>query len=102
MFKLQEDCVRKIVIVEVNAKMANVTNLVKTTMTAHLKINVGTKSACQRYVEEIKIVDRATYALLKNVLLNVNVKKTVRMAKTVLTTIVPSHQVIICLIYFSI
>ena len=51
MFKIQEDCVRKIVIVEVNAKMANVTNLVKTILTAHMEINVGTKSACPRNVQ---------------------------------------------------
>ena len=50
MFNLQEDCVRKIVIVEVNAKMANVSKVVKTIMAAHMKINVGTKSACPRYV----------------------------------------------------
>ena len=31
-------------IVEVNAKMANVTNLVKTIMTAHMKINVLTEN----------------------------------------------------------
>ena len=103
MFEIQENHVRETVIVEVNAKMANVTNLVKTTMTAHLKINVGTESACQRYVEEIKIVDWATYALLENVLLGVvTMKETVRMAKTVSMSIVLFHQVIICLIYFSI
>ena len=51
MFEIQENHVRETVIVEVNAKMANVTNLVKTTMTAQMKINVGTKSVCQRYVQ---------------------------------------------------
>ena len=48
------------------------------------------------------IVDRATNAILKNVSLDVYIKDNVRMAKTVLITIVPFHQVIICVIYFSI
>ena len=48
------------------------------------------------------IVDRATNALLKNVSFDVNIKDNVRMAKTVLITIVPFHQVIICVLYFSI
>ena len=41
------------------------------------------------------IVDRATYALLKNASLDVSIKDNVRLAKTVLITIVPFHQVII-------
>ena len=102
MFEIQENHVRKTVIVEVIALMANVSKLVKTIMTACIKINVGTKSACPRDVKYIEIVDRTTNALLIDVLLNVNIKKTVRMAKTVLMTIVPFHQVIICMIYFSI
>ena len=61
MFKLQEDCVRKIVIVEVNAKMANVSKVVKTIMAAHMKINVGTKSVCLRDVNLIEIVDRKVF-----------------------------------------
>ena len=66
-------------------------------------INVGTKSACPRVVKKIEIVDRTTNALLKNVSLDVNnIKDNVRMAKTVLITIVPFHQVIICVLYFSI
>ena len=48
------------------------------------------------------IADRATNAFLKNVSLDVNIKETVWRAKIVLMTIVPLHQVIICLIYFSI
>ena len=46
MFEIQENSVMKIIIVEVNASTANVTNLVKTIMAAHMKINVETKSAC--------------------------------------------------------
>ena len=48
------------------------------------------------------IVDRATNALLKNVSLDVCIKDNVQRAKTVLMTFVPFHQVIICVIYFSI
>ena len=40
MFEIQENHVRKIVIVEVIASMAHVFKLVKTKMTAHLEINV--------------------------------------------------------------
>ena len=40
MFEIQEDHVMKIVIVEVIASMANVFKLVKTKMTACIKINV--------------------------------------------------------------
>ena len=57
-------------------------------------INVGTKFVCSRVVKKIEIVDRTTNALLKNVSLDVNnIKDNVRMAKTVLMTIVPFHQV---------
>ena len=48
------------------------------------------------------IVDWATSAFLKLVLLDVNVKETVHRTKIVLMTIVSFHQVIICVIYFSI
>ena len=47
MFEIQEDHVRKIVIVEVNALIANVYKLVKRIGTAHLKINVWTKPVSQ-------------------------------------------------------
>ena len=40
MFEIQENHVRKIVIVEVNALITNVYKLVKRIGTAHLKINV--------------------------------------------------------------
>ena len=96
---------RKIVIVakKVNAKRANVSKVVKTILTAWMMINVGTKSACPRVVKKIEIVDRTTNAILKHVSLDVNnIKDNVRMAKTVLMTIVPFHQVIICLVYFLI
>ena len=86
----------------VNAKEANVSKFVKTILTAWMMINVGTKSVCPRDVINIQIVDRTTNALLKNVSLDVNNKDNVRMAKTVLMTIVPFHQVIICLVYFLI
>ena len=113
MFKIQEDHVRKILIVvlTVNAAMTNVSKDVKTTMTAHLKINVGTKSACPRNVKYMKIVDQATNALLKNVSSDVawrtgyytpglDFMDHVGMAKNVLMTFVLFHQVIICGIYF--
>ena len=87
---------------KVNAKEANVSKFVKTILTAWMMINVGTKSACPRVVKKIEIVDRTTNAVLKDVSLDVNNKDNVRMAKTVLTTIVPFHQVIICLVYFLI
>ena len=59
MFEIQEDHAMMILGVakKVNvpfwqmALLANVTKLVKTTMTAHMKINVGTKSACPRNVQ---------------------------------------------------
>ena len=87
----------------VNAKEANVSKFVKTILTAWMMINVGTKSACPRVVKKIEIVDRTTNAILKHVSLDVNnIKDNVRMAKTVLMTIVPFHQVIICLVYFLI
>ena len=44
------------------------------------------------------IVDWATSAFLKIVLLDANVKETVHRMKYVLKTIVPLHQVIICMI----
>ena len=40
MLEIQENHVRKIVIVEVNASITNVYKLVKMIVTAHLKINV--------------------------------------------------------------
>ena len=40
MFEIQENHVRKIVTVEVNASITNVYKLVKRIGTAHLKINV--------------------------------------------------------------
>ena len=85
-----------------NAKMANVSKCVKTMMTACMMFIVQMISACPRDAKKKKIVDRATNALLKNVSLDVNIKDNVRMAKTVLITIVPFHQVIICVLYFSI
>ena len=95
---------RKTLIVEVkvNASMTNVSECVKTIMTAYIIIIAQTISACPRDVKKIKIVDRATNALLNNVSLDVYIKDNVRIAKTVLITIVPFHQVIICVIYFSI
>ena len=88
---------------KVNAKKANVSKFVKTILTAWMMINVGTKSVCSRVVKKIEIVDRTTNAILKNVSLDVNnIMDNVRMAKTVLMTIVPFHQVIICLVYFLI
>ena len=48
------------------------------------------------------IADWATSAFLNIVLLDVNIKETVHRTKYVLKTIVPLHQVIICMIYFSI
>ena len=48
------------------------------------------------------IADWATSAFLKIVLLDVNVKETVHRTKIVLMTTVSLHQVIICVIYFSI
>ena len=49
------------------------------------------------------IADWVTNAFLKNVSLDVNVQETVRRAKHVMMmTIVSIHQVIFCLIYFSI
>ena len=87
---------------KVNAKMAYVFKLVMTIMTAYMMIIVRTISACLRDVRKKKIVDRATNAILKNVSLGVYIKDNVQMAKTVLIIIVPFHQVIICVIYFSI
>ena len=84
---------------KVNAKMAYVSKYVKTMMTAYMMIIVQTISACPRDVKKIKIVDRATNALLTNVSLDVYIKGNVRMAKTVLITFVPFLKVIICLIY---
>ena len=104
MFEIQEDHVKMILSVakKVNAKMANVSKVVKTIMTAYMMIIVQTISACPRDVKKIKIVDRATNALLNNVSLDVYIKGNVRMAKTALMTIVPFRQVIICLVYFLI
>ena len=47
-------------------------------------------------------VDRATNAILKNVSLGVYIKENVRRTRIVLITIVPFHQVIICVICFPI
>ena len=47
-------------------------------------------------------VDQATNVILKNVSLDVYIKNNVRMAKIASITIVPFHQVIIYVIYFSI
>ena len=84
---------------KVNAKMAYVFKLVMTIMTAYMMVIVQMISACPRDVKKIKIVDRATNALLTNVSLDVYIKGNVRMAKTVLITFVPFLKVIICLIY---
>ena len=84
---------------KVNAKMANVSKVVKTTMTAYMMFIVRTISACLRDVRKKKIVDRATNAILKNVSLDVYIKENVQRTKTVLTTIVPFHQVFTCVIY---
>ena len=81
--------------VKVNAKMANVSECVKTIMTAYMMIIVLTIYACPRDVKKIKIVDRATNALLTNVSSDVYIKDNVRMAKTVLITIVLFQKVII-------
>ena len=104
MFEIQEDHVRKTLIAEVkvDASMTNVSECVKTIMTAYMMIIVRTISACPKDVKKKKIVDRATNALLNNVSLDVYIKDNVQMAKTVLMTIVPFHQVIICLVYFLI
>ena len=48
------------------------------------------------------IVDQATNVIQKNVSLGVYIKDNVQMAKTVLITIVPLRQVILCVIYFAI
>ena len=84
---------------KVNAKRANVSKCVKTIMTAYMMIIVLTIYACPRDVKKIKIVDRATNALLSNVSSDVYIKDNVRMTKTVLITFVPFLKVIICLIY---
>ena len=52
------------------------------------------------FAKKTVIVVRATNAILKNVLLDVYMINTVRRAKNVLMTIVPFHQVIVCVIYF--
>ena len=82
------------VAVTVNAKMANVSKYVKTLMIAFMMIIAQTISACPRDVKKIKIVDRAMNALLSNVSLDVYIKDNVRMAKTVLITIVLFQKVI--------
>ena len=87
---------------KVNAKMANVSKCVKIIMTAYMMIIVLTISACPRDVKKKKIVDQATNALLNNVSSDVYIKDNVQMAKTVLITIVPLRQVILCVIYFAI
>ena len=53
MFEIQEDHVIKILIVasKVNVPMANVPKVVKTIMTAHMKIIVSTISACPGHVD---------------------------------------------------
>ena len=53
MFDIQGNHVRKIVIVEVIALMTDVFKLVKTKLTAHLEINVWTKSASLNVVAKI-------------------------------------------------
>ena len=83
MFEIQEDHVRMTVIV----KMVNF---------------VSKEDVFLPFAKKKVIVDRATYALLKNVSLDVYIKDNVQRAKTVLMTFVPFHQVIICVIYFSI
>ena len=83
MFQIQEDHVRMTLIVGVT-------------------LNVSMTNVFHPFATKTVIVDRATNALLNNVSLDVYIKDNVLMAKTVLITIVPFHQVIICVIYFSI
>ena len=89
------------VAVKVNALMTNVSKFVKTIMTAYMMIIVQTMSACPRDVKKKKIVDRATNALLNIVSLDVYIRDNVRMAKTVLITIVPFHQVNMCDLFLN-
>jgi hypothetical protein len=89
MFEIQEDHVKKLLIVasKVNAPMANVPKLVKTTMTAHMKMNVWTISACPRYVDCQQMSDVPTienvsvplgYAMVKMTVGIILMKETVQ------------------------
>ena len=62
--------------------------------------NVSIEDVFLSIATETVIVDRATNALLKNVSLDVYIEDNVRRTKNVLMTIVPFHQVIVCVIYF--
>ena len=83
------------VAVKVNVWMTNVSKYVKTLMIAFMMIIAQMISACPRDVKKTKIVDQATNALLNNVSSDVYIKDNVRMAKTVLITLVPFQKVII-------
>ena len=80
MFQIQEDHVRMTLIVGVT-------------------LNVSMTNVFHPFATKTVIVDRATNALLENVSLDVYIKDNVRRTKIVLITIVPFHQVIICVIY---
>jgi hypothetical protein len=104
MFEIQEDHVRKTLIVALTVivRITNVFHDAKTLKIVKMVNFVPKEDVFLQFAINKVIVDRTTNALLNNVSLDVNIKDNVRMAKTVLITFVPFHQVIICVIYCSI
>ena len=97
MFEIQEDHVRKTLIVALTVivRITNVFHDAKTLKIVKMVNFVPKEDVFLQFATNNVIVDRATYALLKNASLDVSIKDNVRLAKTVLITIVPFHQVII-------
>ena len=91
-----------IVALTVIVRITNVFHDAKTMKIVKMVNFVPKEDVFLQFATNKVIVDRATNAFLNNVSLDVNIKDNVRMAKTVLMTIVPFHQVIICVIYCSI
>ena len=101
MFEIQEDHVRKTLIVAltVSVRITNVFHNAKTHKIVKMVNFVQKEDVFLPIATNKMIVDWATNVILKNVSLDVYIKENVQRTKTVLITIVPFHQVIICVIY---
>ena len=85
-----------------NVRITNVFDDAKTVKIVKMVTFVPKEDVFRPLATNIVIVDWETSAFLNIVSLDVNIKETVQTTKNVFMTIVSFHQVIICVIYFSI
>ena len=104
MFEIQVDHVRKTLIVALTVivRITNVFHDAKSLKIVKMVNFVPKEDVFLHFAANKGIVDQATNVIQKNVSLDVYIMNNVRMAKIVSITIVPFHQVIIYVIYFSI